>query len=95
MLRSHPLFLLDKRDNPEEDDGTDYGGDNLAHKGTAPVDTKPAKNVAADKAANDTDEEVNPEAEAGTFHDFACQETGQRTDENCNNDTHSCVFIGL
>ena len=92
MLRSHPLFLLDKRNDPEEDDGADNGGDNLAHKGAAPVDSEPAEDVAANEAADDSDEEVNPETKAGPFHNLACQKTGQCTDKNRDDDTHNLCF---
>lgn len=76
-----PLFLLDKGDDPEEDDGADDGGDDAADDAT-PVDAKPAEDVAADETADDTNQEVDPEAEADPFHDTACQKASQSTDED-------------
>ena len=70
------LFLLDKGDDPEEDDGADDGGDDLSHEGAAPMDAEPSEDVTADEATDDTDEEVNPEAETGTFHQLAGKKSG-------------------
>ena len=68
LFASVYLFLFYQRNNPEQNDGADDGGDNLAHEGSAPVDTEPAEDVAANETADDTDKEVNPEAESGAFH---------------------------
>ena len=87
------LFLLDKGDDPEEDNGADDGSDNLAYEGATPVDAESAQHVSADETADDTNEEVNPKAEAGTFHDFACQKARQRTDENCDDNTHNIYLL--
>ena len=89
LLMEYFLSFLYQGDDPKEDDSADDGGDNLTHYGSAPVDAEPAEDVAADETANDTDKEINPEAEAGTFHDFACQKTCQCTDENCDDNTHN------
>ena len=83
------LFLLEQRNDPEEDDGTDNGGDDLSDDGGAPVDAKPPEDIASDKAADDTDEQIDPKAETGTFHDFACQESCQRSDKDGDNNTHN------
>lgn len=87
------LLFLDKGNDPEEDNGADNGGDDLAYKGSTPVDTKPTQDIAADKTADNTNQKVNPEAEAGTLHDFTCQETGKCTDENCNDNTHNFYVL--
>lgn len=87
------LFLLDQGDYPEQDDGADDGGDNLANDGGTPVDAYPRQHVAADEAANDTDKEVDPEAETGPFHDSTCQEACQCSDEDSDNNTHSLCFL--
>ena len=83
------LFLLEQRNDPEEDDGADNGGDDLSDDGGAPVDAEPPEDIASDKAADDTDEQIDPKAKAGAFHDFACQESCQCSDKDGDNDTHN------
>lgn len=85
------LFLFDQGNNPEQDDGADDGGDYLPHDGGTPVDAEPTEDVTADEATDNSNEEVDPEAETGTFHDFACQKACQCSDEDSDK---SLFFIG-
>ena len=57
------------------------------------MDAEPPQDVAADEAADDTNQEVDPEAEAGPFHDLARQESSKGSDKDCDDDTHSFMYL--
>ena len=75
------LLLLNQRDNPEEEYGAEGGGDELAEE-AAPLDAEPVEEAAAEDTADDADHEVDPEAEAAAFHDFAGEVASQCTHED-------------
>ena len=79
LLREPPLFL-EERGYPQDESSADDGGAELSEKAT-PLDSELLEEPATERAAEESEDEVHDEAEAATFHEFACAEAGKASDD--------------
>ena len=85
-------LFLQQTQQPKENDRTDHSGDQAADNAAAAGDAKQAEDPAAEKATDDTNQQVNPESETGSFHQPTGDKTGQSSDKNKQNDVHNiCI----
>ena len=83
------LFLLNKRDKPKQYYGTNNCCYKRSYNRTTPTDSQPAKNIAAQETAYDTNQQIDPKTKTATLHDLASQIAGQATNKNWKNNTHN------
>ena len=67
------LFLLDERDEEQQQARADDADNDLPDDAATRVDTQQVHHKAADKAANDTDNDVPEQPETTTTHNVAGQ----------------------
>ena len=82
----------EEADEPEEDDGTYYGGDEVADY-SGGSDAEEAEEPAAEDTADDAYDEVDNPAEATAAHEFTGYGAGRNTDKNIPNEAHSEIIL--
>ena len=84
------MFLLHLRDNPEDDNCTDYSADKFSNPSIG-LNAKEAEQPAAKHAADDAKEEVDEQSFPVTALQLACDEAGQYAGYDSNDKSLHCV----
>ena len=82
----------EEADEPEEDDGTYYGGDEVADY-SGGSDAEEAEEPAAEDTADDAYDEVDDPAETSASHKFSGYSAGCYSDKNIPNEAHSEIVF--